>query len=248
MVIDDIEDDLDASGVQRLDHRLEFADASGVGVAQFRGEEADAVVAPVVAQALLQQVAVVDERVDGHQLECRDSQPRQVFDHGRGRKARISAAQMFWNSGLHQRQPANVSFVDHRVVPRNAWRTVVTPRERGIDHTALRRARGAVTLVEGQIFASAPEAVAEMRVAPVQGALQMLRVRLDEQFVGIEAVALGRIVGAMHAVTVERAGSCFGQIDMPDLIRALADVDALQLVFAARIEDAQFDLGGVRRE
>ena len=55
VVVDHVEDDLDARRVQRLDHRLELADLlaalPGRAVAVVRGEEADRVVAPVVGQA-----------------------------------------------------------------------------------------------------------------------------------------------------------------------------------------------------
>ena len=55
VVVDDVEDHLDARLVQRADHRLELlhllADARARCVLVVRGEEADRVVAPVVAQA-----------------------------------------------------------------------------------------------------------------------------------------------------------------------------------------------------
>jgi hypothetical protein len=44
------------------------------------GEEADRVVAPVVAQALLDQEVVVDELVHGQQLDRGDAEPLQVLD------------------------------------------------------------------------------------------------------------------------------------------------------------------------
>ena len=78
--------------VQRLDHRLELlhlADgtrrAPGVvdGVAVVRGEEGDRVVAPVVAQAALDEVVVVDELVHRHQLDGRDAERGEVLDDGR---------------------------------------------------------------------------------------------------------------------------------------------------------------------
>ena len=46
-----------------------------------RGEEADGVVSPVVAQAFFLKEAVVDELVDGHELDGRDAQLLQVFDY-----------------------------------------------------------------------------------------------------------------------------------------------------------------------
>ena len=87
VVVDDVEDHLDAGGVQRLDHRLELGDAGRApprdGVAVVRGEEGDRVVAPVVAQAALDEVVVVDELVHRHQLDRRDAERREVVDDGR---------------------------------------------------------------------------------------------------------------------------------------------------------------------
>src|SRR6267142_961231 len=65
VVVDDVEDHLDAVLVQRLDHRLELVErrpepAAG-RVAKVRSEEADGVVAPVIAEALLLEIAVRDE-------------------------------------------------------------------------------------------------------------------------------------------------------------------------------------------
>jgi hypothetical protein len=53
VVVDDVEDHLDVGLVQRLDHRLELGTCSPAGavggIPVVRGEEADGVVAPVVA-------------------------------------------------------------------------------------------------------------------------------------------------------------------------------------------------------
>ena len=58
-----------------LDHGFEFVDLfaalSGAGIRVVRGEEADGVVSPVVAQAFFLKEAVVDELVDGHELDGR---------------------------------------------------------------------------------------------------------------------------------------------------------------------------------
>ena len=75
VVVDHVEDDLDAGGVQRLHHRLEFlhllAALAERGIGVLRGEETDGVVAPVVRQALVDQRAVVDELVHRHQFDAR---------------------------------------------------------------------------------------------------------------------------------------------------------------------------------
>ena len=92
VVVDDVEDDLDADGVQRLDHRLELlhltlrlsasgagqlagdSAVAGDGVGVVRGEEGDRVVAPVVAQSTVDEVVVVHELVHRHQLDRRDAE------------------------------------------------------------------------------------------------------------------------------------------------------------------------------
>ncbi len=72
VVVDHVEDYLDSSRVERLHHRLEFADSSRRGVTQFRREEADTVIAPVVLQSFFGQVVIIHEGMHRHQLESRD--------------------------------------------------------------------------------------------------------------------------------------------------------------------------------
>ena len=92
VVVDHVEDDLESSGVQGLDHGLELGDLSaavaGRAVLAVRGEEADAVVAPVVPQALLLQVAVLDELVHRQQFDRGDAEVGEMLDGGRMSRAR----------------------------------------------------------------------------------------------------------------------------------------------------------------
>jgi hypothetical protein len=84
MVVDDVEDHLDARFVQLPDQHLELGDLTSRrlagGVRRFGCEEADGVVAPVVRQSLLRQEIVDVVLVDGEQLHGVDSQFRQVGD------------------------------------------------------------------------------------------------------------------------------------------------------------------------
>ena len=60
---------------------MRISSSGAVGqVARLEREEAERVVAPVVAQALLQQVAVLHEGVDRQQLDRGDAEPPQVVD------------------------------------------------------------------------------------------------------------------------------------------------------------------------
>jgi hypothetical protein len=66
VVVDDVEDDLESRVVKTRDHLFELLHAAQrIGeVARIRGEERDRVVAPVVRQPLVEQMAVVEEHVD----------------------------------------------------------------------------------------------------------------------------------------------------------------------------------------
>ena len=90
VVVDDVEDHLDAGAVQRLHHLLELAhlaaELAAGAVAHVGREEADRVVAPVVAQPLVEQDLVVDEGVHRHQLDRGDAELAQVLDDRRVRE------------------------------------------------------------------------------------------------------------------------------------------------------------------
>ena len=104
VVVDHVEDHLDPRGVQGLDHGLELLDllagltlrglATAGGVRRVRGEEAEGVVAPVVAQPLVEQRAVLDELVHRHQLDRGDPEPGQVGGDRGVREAGVGAAQL----------------------------------------------------------------------------------------------------------------------------------------------------------
>ena len=78
VVVDDIENHLDPGRVQRLHHALELAERSARRIAHVGGEEANRVVAPVVAQAVVQKPPLVDDGVDRQQLDRGDAQILQV--------------------------------------------------------------------------------------------------------------------------------------------------------------------------
>ncbi|MCY1458906.1 hypothetical protein D9M71_763310 [compost metagenome] len=68
MVVDHIEDHLQPGLVKARDHDLELADGLSCHVARMRGEKAQGVVAPEIAQAFFQEVVVIEEVMHGHQF------------------------------------------------------------------------------------------------------------------------------------------------------------------------------------
>jgi hypothetical protein len=98
VVVDHIENDFEAGPVQRLDHGLEFAHrVVGRRVAPIRRKKPERVVAPVVAQSALHQMAVVGEAMHRHQFHRGHAEALQMFDRRRAGQAGVSAAQ--WSRG-----------------------------------------------------------------------------------------------------------------------------------------------------
>ena len=71
---------------------------------------------------------------------------------------------------------------------------------------------------------------------------------IDQQLVGIEAMAGGGLVGPVHPIAVDRARPRIGQIAVPDFVGVLRQGDAFDLAPAALLEQAELDLAGVGRE
>ena len=98
VVVHDVEDDFQAGGVQRPDHGLELVHLApgraGGAVRPVRGQKTDAVVPPVIAQASLQEVGILDELVDRHQLDSRHPEVHQIRHYGRMGQPRVGAPQL----------------------------------------------------------------------------------------------------------------------------------------------------------
>ena len=151
VVVDDVEDHLDARAVQRLDHALELAQllagGAGGGVVRVRREVADRAVAPVVRQAALVQEALVGDVVDRQQLDRGDPEPLQVAERLLGGQAGVGAPQVLAHGRVEHRVALDVRLVDHRLVPRRARRRVAFPVEALVDDDRLRDRLGVVLVV-----------------------------------------------------------------------------------------------------
>ena len=228
VVVDDVQDHLDAGRVQALHHRLELVDllAERSGrVAGVGGEEGNGVVAPVVRQASIGQGAFGDELVDRQELHGRDAERAQMLEDRVVDDAQERAADTVGDAGPKHRHPAHMAFVDEGLVPGHARRTVVAPRERVVDDDRLRHRAGAVLWVGHEVLLRAADRVAEGLVRWLDGAADRLRVRVEEELPGVEPVTLLRLVGAVDAEAVELPGPGVGQVRVPDEIGALAERD-----------------------
>ena len=228
VVVDHVEDHLDARVVQVADHRLELLHLAArpavrLGVGVVRGEERDGVVAPVVGEALLLQVVVGDELVHGHELDGRDPQPLEVVDHQRVRETGVGAAQRLGDVGVRDREALDVRLVDHRLVVGDARVAVAAPVEERVDDHRLGHERRGVLLVA---LVGRAERVAEHRLVPLHRAVEGLGVGVDQQLVRVAALPLGGVVRAVDPVAVALARLDGGQVAVPDEAVDLAQRDA----------------------
>ena len=217
VVVDHVEDHLDARQVQVADHRLELADLpaelGGRRVAAVRGEEPDRVVAPVVGQPAGLQAVLGHELVHRHQLHRGHAEPGQVLDHRRVGQPGVRAALVGGHLGVAQGEAADVRLVDHRLVIRGARRPVVAPVEERVDHHVLRHVRRAV---RGVHHGRVGEPVAEQGLVPAHLPVDRLPVRVEQQLGRVAALPAARVVGPVHPVPVALARADVGQVAVPD--------------------------------
>jgi hypothetical protein len=141
-----------------------------------------------------------------------------------------------------------VCLVDDGVVPGHAWLAGLLPVEGLVHHQRLGHIWCAVQLVEREIGLIRPDGVAEAGVVPLEQSHEAARVRIGQQLVGVEAMALPGSVGTMHAVAIDAAGRHALEIAVPDLVGVLGQCDAFELGLAVGIEDAQLHLGRIARK
>ena len=207
-----------------------------------RRQEGDRVVAPVVAQAALDEVVVLDELVDRHQLDGRHAERAEVLDDGRVGERGVRAADVVGDVGMEHRQTPDVGLVDDRLVHLVTRRAVVGPvEERVADHRArhVRRAVGGVGLVRRV------ELVREAGLVPVDVAVDRLGVRVEQQLGGVAPQALLRVPRAVDPVAVALARADVGEVGVPAVAVDLAHLDAHlgQPLFGV-LEQAQLDAFG----
>lgn len=209
MVVNDVEDDFQPGSVESLDHGFELRDlaaaVAGRAVVAVRGEEADAVVAPVVAQALFLQVAVLYELVHRQQFDGGHAKVCEVLDGCGVRQAGVTSADVLGDVRVLLREALDVDFVDHSLGERGARRDVggtrVPIKGRVRDHAAGRRSGGVRGVELGRVI----HIVGKDSLAPVIAALDRGGVGVQQQLVDVVPQPGVGIPGAVDADAVPGA-------------------------------------------
>ena len=175
-----------------------------------------------------------------------------MFDHRRRRQAAIGAAQIGRHVLALLGQALDVRFIDDGVFPGDVRpRLAASPVEGFVDHDGLRHAAGIVAPVEREVLARASGAIGEMRIAPYQPSGKPPGIGIEQQLVGVEAVAMLGLIGPVNAIAIELSGRDVVQIAVPDIFGALGQFDAFEFAAALAVEQAELDLlrvGGKQRK
>ena len=249
MVVDDVEDHFEARAVQRLHHLLELVDlltpVAGGAVVGVGGEEADAVVAPVVGEAALEQRRLGEELVHRQQLDRGDTEVLEVVGHHRVPETRIGPADLFGDPVVELGEALDVQLVDDGVAPPVSDRSVALPVERRVDdHAAGGRGRG----VERARLRGVVDVVRQDLGAGGDRPGDREAVGVEQQLLRVEAHPARRVPRSVDAVAVAGPGRELRQGAVPDAEGVLGEGEpALPAGFVVVVEDAQPHLGGVRR-
>ena len=143
-------------------------------------------------------------------------------------------------------KPFDMRLVDDGVFPRDVSPPIfATPIEIGIDDDGLGHEGRAVALVEGQVVALGSDRVAENRGVPCQLSRMGSRVRVEQQLVGIKAVAGLGLIRAVHTKAIKRRRADLGHMTVEDFVGVLRELEPVDLSGAVAVEEANLDPGRV---
>ena len=255
VVVHHIQNHFNAVAVQFPDHILKFGDLParlarrtvfGVG-----RKKPDGIVAPVIAQSFVEQVAVMHELVYRHQFDSGYAQVFQVA-YGFGRaQGGIRAPDGGVNAGMQFGETLDVHFVDQRLVHRDIGRRIALPVKLVVHHHRFQGVGGIVLVVRQRVtvFGLAADVVAEHGRHPAYLAANGFGIRIEQHLARIEEPPAGRIESAVHTVAVQLSGVDIGQVNMPNVVGLFADADAGGFqARILRIEQAEFNGFGVLAE
>ena len=166
MIVDDVEQDLDARIVQLVNRGAEFVDVrAGRHVAFGGGEKSDAVIAPIVAEPVLHEMPVVDKGMNRQKLDGSHAELHEMFDHGGMGERAERAAHGLGNVRVLRRHPLHMGFVDYGLVPRPIGPIVHGELSAAPNHTFGHKGR-AVRQALDEVTAFSTDLVAEQAVVP----------------------------------------------------------------------------------
>ena len=232
MVVDHVEDHLDARRVKFLHHRAKACDTLRAEIARFGREKPDGVVAPVIAQTARNQKSVVEKAVNRQQFNRGDAQLLQMLYHGIRGEPLIAAAQSRRHAGMFAGQAFDMRLINQAVSKVAVDRAIGRGEKRRVRHHRFRDIGRTVNRAERQVLARGVRIIAQKRLVVDEHTAHLAGVRVQQQFVGVEAVALFGRIGTVRAKSIRRTRCYTRRIAMPDRPRGFRQGDARQLLAA----------------
>ena len=211
-----------------------------------RREEADGVVAPVVAQAFFLQEAVVDELVDRHKFDGGDAELPQIFDDRWICEARVGSTDVRRHVQVEIGHATHMGFVDYRIMVGDVRMLVVAPVEIRIDHGRFHGMRRGIQRIHAGDVLRAFEPIRIEAFVTVDVSLDGFGVRVEQQLVRVAPQALCWIIRTVHTIAVPLPGLYSRQIVMPYVGVLLRHFHSGLTVFL--IEKTKLDFLGHLRE
>ena len=245
VVVDDVEDHLDAGLVERADHVLELphllAEGPDRAVGGVRGEVSDGVVAPVVAQPAADEERLGDEVLDREQFHRGDAEGEQVIEHRRMSQPGVGPAEVFRHGRVQLGVALDVQFVEHRVGHRYSMGQ--RSRRRGVGHHHAERNRTRGVALVGDVVGFGRVVPDRSGIVDVGG--DRPRVRVEQQLGRVEPGARVRGPGAVHSVAVPLLGTDARHVDGPRTVAPTAQIVVLLPAICA--DQGELDPSGARR-
>lgn len=211
-----------------------------------QGQKADGIITPVIFQALVQQRAIIREGVDGQQFDRGNAKALDIINRRLVTEAFERAAQFLRNGGIELCEALDMGFIDNRIGPGDLRTAIIAPIDLiGIHDPAFGHESRAVEIVEGQILVRIVEMIAEHFGRPPDIAHQFAGIRIEQQLVMIEAMAVLGLERSMDTEAVEGARLQARYKPVPDFIGVIRQIHPGDLNAAAGIVEAQLDAIGV---
>src|SRR5262245_21985849 len=87
-----------------------------------------------------------------------------------------------------------------------------------------------------------------MQIARFERACECLCIRIEQQLVRVEPMALHGLIRAMNTVAVKLSRPCSSEVAVPDVFGAFRQRKSFSLASVAGVEQAELDLLGMRRK
>ena len=174
-------------------------------------------------------MALIDEVMDGQQLDRSDAEFLQIVDAWLAGQASIGTAQVLRHGLVEFGEAADMHLVNDGVGEWNVGRAIALPVKAGIDDDGLGNAGGGIPIVAGEVVAGG-HVVRKDGCLPVDLAGDCFGVGIDKELVGVEAQALFRLPGAFDAIAVTLPGLDVADQPVPNESGALTQRDAVDLI------------------